>query len=364
MNKFFPIPLFSFIKIVFQNGGITAKGLLNTPPWLLKTILFEPLRWIELVTKSKKIEKHSITKPPIFILGYCRSGTTYLQQLFMQDDRLGFTSNFQVVFPEIMLSFEKKLTPALESITRFFKIQNPVYRMPMSWYFPGEEDVAMTTSLNPGGAQWGYFFPKKMYEYYEKYVFFEYIPEAEIRAWKESYIFLLKKISLANQNKPLVLKSPPNTARIKFLLSHFPGAKFIFIHRNPYEVYASNKRLWKVINDRYTLGTTRSVDFNTIILDTYSKIMDRYLRDKDLIPQGQLAELSFEDLVYQPVESMRQIYESLDLDEYDYCENKMRSFAFLQKNHVILNHTLPLEETRMVSEKWGPFFRQWNYPLL
>ncbi len=364
MNKFFPIPLFSFIRIVLQNGGITPRGLLNTLPWLLKTILFEPLRWIELVTKSKKIENHRITKPPVFILGYCRSGTTYLQQLFMQDDRLGFTSNFQVVFPEIMLSFEKCLTPALESITRLFKIQNPVYRMPLSWYFPGEEDVAMTTSLNPGGAQWGYFFPEKMYEYYEKYVFFENIPEAEMQVWKESFMFLLKKISLANQNKPLVLKSPPHTARIKFLLSQFPGAKFIFIHRNPYEVYASNKRLWKAINDMYTLGTTRSIDFNTIILDTYSKIMDRYLREKDLIPQGQLCELSFEDLINRPVESMRQIYKSLDLNAFDYCENKMGSFAALQKKHVILNHNLTPEETRMVSEKWEPFIKHWNYPLL
>ena len=67
--------------------------------------------------------------------------------------------------------------------------------------------------------------------------------QSEFEAWKQEFVFLLKKISLANHNKQLVLKSPPNTARIKLLLSLFPNAKFIFIHRNPYEVYVSNKQV-------------------------------------------------------------------------------------------------------------------------
>ena len=365
MNKLFPLPFYCFLKIAFRNGGFTGKGLLNTLPWLLKTTLFEPLRWIELATKNKKIRQHTIPNPPVFILGYYRSGTTYLQQLFMEDKRLGYHSNFQMVFPEIMLTTEKWLTPVLESITRIFKLNNHVQRIPLTWYkSPGEEDVAMTAFLDPHAAQWGYFFPEKMSEYFEKYVLFQKISEDEMEKWKQSYFLLLKKISLANKGRQLILKSPPNTARIKMILSLFPDAKFIHINRNPYEVYASNKRLWKVAQEIYTLGSSKSFDVNSNIIDSYSKIMHRYLEDKYLIPTGHLAELRYEEFINNPVESMKNIYTSLHLDDFAYCEKEIVEFSEGQKKYVTLHHQLPDKEVKIISKKWEPIIRQLGYPLL
>ena len=364
MNRLFPLPIYTFLKIAIENGGFSTKKLKNILPWLIKTILFEPLRWIELAMQNKKISQHTITKDPVFILGFYRSGTSYLHHFLTQDDRFGYHSNFQMVFPDMMLSCEKMLVPVFEFIFRLFDLHDPVHRVPLSFRFPGEEDGAMTTSLNPRGAAWGYFFPKKMNEYFQKYVLFENIPASEIEEWKRAYVFLLKKISLANHNKQLVLKSPPNTARIKLLLSLFPNAKFILIHRNPYEVYASNKRFLKVTNDIYAVGGTNSVDVNTIILDTYSKTMHRYLMEKDLIPHGQLIELPYEDFIKKPVASIRKVYETLHLNEFSYCENKMTSFAALQKKFIKLDHKLPPDERRVASEKLEPFIRHWNYPLL
>jgi len=256
------------------------------------------------------------------------------------------------------------MSPVFEFICRSFNLHDSVHRVPLSFRFPGEEDATMTTSVNPMGAQWGYFFPKKMHEYFEKYVLFENISESEFEEWKREFVFLLNKISLANQNKRLVLKSPPNTARIKLLLSLFPNAKFIFIHRNPYEVYLSNKRFWKVTQNVYALGGTRSVDVNSTILDTYSKIMNRYLLEKDLIPEGQLIEIPYEDMIQRPLESMRKIYETIHLDYFDYCENEMKSFAESQKSFIPLKHEIPAAERKAVTEKIEPFLRYWNYPLL
>lgn len=364
MNRLFPLPIYTFQKIVFGNGGISPKKIKNLLPWVIKTILFEPLRWIELAMYNKKISQHSITKDPIFILGFYRSGTSYLHEFLTKDDRIGYHSNFQMVLPEIMLSSEKILLPVFEFISRSFNLRDSVHRVPLSFRFPGEEDATMTTSVNPRGVQWGYFFPKKMNEYFQKYVLFENIPESEFEAWKQEFVFLLKKISLANHNKQLVLKSPPNTARIKLLLSLFPNAKFIFIHRNPYEVYVSNKKFWKVIQNTYALGGTKSVDINSIILDTYSQMMHRYLLEKDLIPEGQLIEIPYEDIIQKPLASLRKIYETIHLDDFDYCENKMKLFVEGRKNFVRLEHEIPTDERKEVSEKLEPFIKHWNYTLL
>jgi omega-hydroxy-beta-dihydromenaquinone-9 sulfotransferase len=364
MNRLFPLPIYTFLKIVFENGGISPGKIKNLSPWLIKTILFEPLRWIELAFFNKKTSQHRIAKDPIFILGFYRSGTSYLHQLLAMDDRLGYHSNFQMVLPEIMLSSEKILLPVFEFICRSFNLHDAVHRVPLSFRFPGEEDATMTTAVNPRGAQLGYFFPKKMGEQFQKYVLFENIAAPELAGWKQDFVFLLKKISLANHNRQLVLKSPPNTARIQFLLSLFPNAKFIFVHRNPYEVYISNKRFWKVVQRKFALKGTKSVDVNSIILDTYSKMMHRYLLEKDLIPKGRLIELPYEDFIQNPLESMRKIYETIHLDDFGYCENKVKSFVESQKNFVRLKHELPANELEQVFQKLEPFIRQWDYPLL
>ena len=364
MNRLFPLPIYTFLKIAHENGGFSFKGLKHLPSWFIKTVLLEPLRWIELARYNKKVNRHRLTKDPVFILGFYRSGTSYLHQFLTQDDRFGYHSNFQMIFPEVMLSSEKWMSPVFEFIFRMFKIQDPVHRTPLSFRFPGEEDGAMTTSLNPRGAAWGYFFPKAMTKYFKKYVLFENIPDSEIEAWKREYIFLLKKISLACGNKQLLLKSPPNTARLKLLLSLYPNAKFIFIHRNPYDVYASNKRFLKITHSIYAVGGTRSLDLNSIILDIYSQTMQRYLQEKDLVPKGQLMQIAYDDFIRAPVETMRKTYTTLQLDDFSYCEKKMAAFATLQNKFVKLEHQLPADERKLANEKLEPLIRLWNYPLI
>ncbi len=364
MDKLFPLPLFTFLKIVFQNGGIDLRRIKNSPPWLIKTLFFEPFRWIELAAYNQKIKNHQILKHPIFILGYYRSGTSYLHQCLVQDDRFGHHTNYQMVLPEVMLTTEKTLQPVFDFICQVFNITDSVHRVPLSFRYPGEEDATMTTNLDPKGAQWGYFFPKKMNEQFQKYVLFENISTNEIAAWKQSFVFLLKKISIANRQKQLVLKSPPNTARIKQLLSVFPDAKFIFIHRNPYQVYSSNKRFWEVLQKAYALQSAKSVDVNTIILDTYSQMMQRYLKEKELVPPGQLTELAYDDFIQNPVVSLRNVYGELHLDDFSYCEEKIKLFIGHQKQFVQLSHELPEAERKIVSEKLEPFIKHWNYQLL
>lgn len=55
----------------------------------------------------------------------------------------------------------------------------------------------------------------------------------------------VKFIAFRNKGKQLVLKNPPNTERIPYLLEMFPKAKFIFIYRNPYVLFYSIRNMWK-----------------------------------------------------------------------------------------------------------------------
>ncbi len=363
MKQLLPLPIITYCKMVFKYGGISLRGWRNVPAWMVKLILFEPLRWIEL-TYNSKVEQHQLSKDPVFILGYFRSGTSFLHQFLTQDDRFGYHTNFQMILPEMMLCSERIVSPFLDSICRLLNLRDPVHRIQMSFQYPGEEDAAMTSALNPRGADLGWLFPNVMMEQFNKYVLFENISKYDKEAWTEDFMFLIKKISLANKGKQLILKSPPQTARIRLLLSLFPDAKFIFIHRNPYDVYASNKNFWKVTNRIYALGSTSTVDFDTIILETYSKIMERYLRDRDLIPKDQLVEVRYEELIKDPLANMREIYSNLQLPDFEYCRANMETYIKGQKSYVRLKHELPAEQKLLVNRKLAPFMNAWNYPIL
>lgn len=360
MRKIFPLPIYVITRMVLKYG-ISIRGLKNLLPWMIKAVVFEPLRWIEL-TFNRKIKEHEI-KDPIFILGFYRSGTSYLHEFLTQDDRMGYHTNFQMVLPEIMLSSEKILSPFFDFICRVFKIQDKVHRIPMSFKFPGEEDGAMTTGFNIRGAHWGYFFPKIMMSQIQKYIMFENLKSSEINEWSNDFVFLLKKISIANKGRQLVLKSPPNTARVKLLLSLFPNAKFIFIHRNPYETYASNKRFMKLTHKIYALGRTKNIKTRDIILDTYTQFMNKYLSERSLVPDGQLIEIKYEDFIKTPLENMKNIYKTLNLNEFQYCEKKMIGYLKSRKDYKKLEHELQSDEISMVTKRLEPFLKQWNYQL-
>lgn len=358
MNRFSPIPFYSFCKTVYNNGGFSRSGLLHSFPWFVKTTALEPLRWIELALHNNKIESYQIEQDPVFILGYYRSGTTYLQQMFMRDDRFGYTSLYQTIFPELMLTFEKSMTPVFENLTKIFKSQNHFHRIPLTWYSPGEEDVAMLSFSNSNAAQWGILFPENALGFFTKYVLFENVPAKEVLQWQNNYLYLVKKISIANKNRPLVLKSPPNTARIKQLLKLFPNAKFIYISRHPLDVYSSCKSLWQMIHKKYMLGKYSLYETNKNIIKTYSSLMDRYIRDKQLIPSANLVEISYENFIMQPIKTMEDIYLQLNLKKFEYCKEAMTEYSLNQKNYIRQVHCN--NELDEVQHQLYPYINYWT----
>jgi hypothetical protein len=360
VKRIFPIPLYAFCKTVYRHGGLSGRGLLHAMPWIIKTTVTESLRWIEHIKYNQKIESHKIEKDPVFILGYYRSGTTYLQEMFMQDDRLGFTSIYQTIFPEIMLAFEKSMTPVLEKITKAFKTQNYFHRTPFTWYAAGEEDVALISLLYTNAVQWGILFPYKAIDIFIKFALFENISDSELKKWKDNYIYLLKKISLANKSKQLVLKSPPNTARIKQLLLLFPNARFVYISRNPVHVYASAKYLWEMIIKKYVLGKYSAADIQQIILKTYSMCVNRYMEDKLLIAPERLIEISYEKFIREPVNTMKQIYTQLKLEYFGHCETAMKNYVHQQRNYKPLEHTLDEQELNMAQHQLISYIKNWK----
>ena len=88
------------------------------------------------------IKNTEITKPPIFILGHFRSGTTYLHSLMGANDvRFGYPTTYQSVHPYSFLSGETSHAKMLEP---FLSSTRPMDNMALSLQTPQEEEYALS----------------------------------------------------------------------------------------------------------------------------------------------------------------------------------------------------------------------------
>ena len=51
-----------------------------------------------------RVRNMKLDDAPLFILGHWRSGTTFVHNVFCKDKQFGYTTTYQTVFPNIMLS--------------------------------------------------------------------------------------------------------------------------------------------------------------------------------------------------------------------------------------------------------------------
>jgi hypothetical protein len=109
----------------------------------------------------------------------------------------------------------------------------------------------------------------------------------ELSQWQAALKILLKKLTL-KYDRPLVLKSPPHTCRIRLLLEMFPDARFIHIHRDPYAVFQSSRRTFRLMLDWHGLQRADLEGLDDWVLRQYREMYEVYFEEKKLIPSHRL----------------------------------------------------------------------------
>jgi omega-hydroxy-beta-dihydromenaquinone-9 sulfotransferase len=297
-------------------------------------------------------------RPPLFILGHWRSGTTLLHNLLALDDRFAYPNLYQAFFPHTFLCTEDARTNLVRTLvpqTRSF--DNVAQGLQM----PNEDEFATcTASLRSPYMAWA--FPQNQ-EHYERFLTFRDASAVDVARWKDELVMFLKKLTLRH-DRPMLLKSPPHTCRIKLLLELFPEARFLHISRNPYTVFQSTKHLNRALTQSLRFQRPGADDPDEAVLRRYQLMYDAYFEERDLIPADRLYELAFEDLENDPVGQIRGAYEQLGLADFDAVlprlEEYVGSLANYRKNEY---PNLPLSLRRRIRTSWAKSFDEWDYPV-
>ncbi len=298
-----------WIKLLRENGGWSPRYSDKVAYLTFKSLRNSRHKKEEDEKYREAIEHHTLPQDPIFVIGHWRSGTTLLENILCNDPEFGYLSVIQSIYPHGFLMRENEYSARFRPGKRYMDNVKLVAES------PSEEEVALAV-VAPGSFWHGYYFPKRMDTYFKKYVLFEDISNTEMAAWKSAFNHLIKKLSYRYGGKQLVLKNPPNTARIRILLEMYPSAKFIFIHRNPYEVFESRMRQFETAVLAKTLQKITIKEWEQKVLRFYVDLMDTFLEQRDLVPANQITEISFEQLRKNPLNTLDAIYDHLKVSDF------------------------------------------------
>ena len=181
----------------------------------------------------------------------------------------------------------------------------------------------------------------------------------DIRLWETKLMWFYKKLTYKYQ-KPLVLKSPTHTGKVKALLRMFPNAKFVHIHRHPHTVVQSTRVMmekafafWCFQRPNITMER---------IISEYEEVMNAFFSQRDSIPAENYCEISYDELVANPVATMQRVYEQLMLPDFAHMKPSLDAYLASISDYKT-NELPPLSENlrRELAERVPRVFDEWNY---
>lgn len=341
---------------------LSSKKLGN----IISTLFFggftTPYMWLDSL-RNGPVRSHQITKDPIFILGAYRSGTTHLHNLMAQNKELTYPDSVTTTLARSYRSLSWLIRPLGAKAKPRVR---PIDHIPLDMDSPQEQQFAMLGLMSPLSTEF-LMFPRA-YPELKQLGFIAECPEAYQKEWKTKLMGYLKKLSYTSGGKQLVLKNPHDTANIPTLLELFPNAKFIFIHRDPWKIYASMVNTFRAVayhiqwenNDYFQLTEL----FGEIAMDVYKDLLRRYLDHRDLIPKGNLVEVGYSDLVADRVGHILDIHERLGIESpASLREDLERYLEEKSQSNYKRNEFDPLTEEKKneIRQAWGFVFDAFGY---
>jgi hypothetical protein len=305
---------------------------------------------------GQRIAGTEITNLPIFIIGHWRSGTTYLHELLVCDERLAYPTYYECFEPNQFL-VTGWFAPIL--LWPLLPRKRPMDNMATGWSRPQEDEFALVAM----GAPTPYFrmaFPNEPPPYNE-FLDMEGCSADDLVRWRRDMKRFVQMLTLKKKGKRLVMKSPPHTGRIEELAKLFPGAKFVHIVRDPYTIFASTRRLWVSLDWAQGLQHPHYRDLDEYVFSAFERMYLGFNRQRGLIPANQLCELKYEDLVRDPLGQLRRIYEQLELGDFDAVSPKMEAHVGSQRDYKTNRHELEPELRSEIRRRWSDYFERYGY---
>ncbi|MEO0983151.1 MAG: sulfotransferase [Pseudomonadota bacterium] len=294
-------------------------------------------------------------EPPVFILGHWRSGTTHLYNI-MSLGAFGYVPPTAVGMPWDTLYLGRMLQPFLhKALPESRYIDN----IPVTPTSPQEDEIGVA-NMSAMSFYHGIYFPARFDYFVDRGLFFDHASEADIEDWKRAFTLFLRKLAHA-QGQPMLIKNPVYTARPAMLREMFPDAKFIHIHRDPFDVFLSMRNFWAQLLNVMALQPYDYVDVDAQILRIYDRMMALFEAETAGWAAPDYVEIAYAELDADPMGAVRQIYDTLQLPGWAAAAPTFEAYLKSVKSYKKNAFKGDAEAVDKVRGAWGRWLDKWGY---
>jgi hypothetical protein len=348
----------TLLKLLVANGPVA----LNRWPQFTIALTVALARWpfstAERVIFDLTRRPDESMPPPIFIVGYWRSGTTHLHNLMAASQQFGYITPLATGMPWDILGLVRALEPLLEKALPRDRFVDNVAVTPTS---PQEDSIPLAT-MGAESYYHGLYFPARFKEHFRRDVLGE-LSKADLERWRRLHRHLLQKVYIHQGHRPLLIKNPVYTGYIRHLLEIWPEAKFIHIYRDPYRVFVSTRHYFNRLLPELALQSYGELPIDELILESYPALMKTLQEDATKLPPHQFVELSFERLQEDPLPALEPVFRQLELPGFETARPRMEAYLGSLTDYRQNQYTMDDATRGMVEHHWRELIKSGASPL-
>ena len=362
----------AWLSLLARNHfAVSPARLPFTMLGFVTSVLNSILNLVQTLIFARRIRACVLEEPPIFIIGHWRTGTTFLHELLMIDERFTAPTTLECFAPADCLI----LYQLLRHLFNFaLPPRRPMDNMPVGWDRPQEDEFALM-NLGLGSPYEVVVFPNHRRARHPFLDMTGLAPE-QVEAWKAGFLRFLQQVNLRSQKEQkgcesvrrIVLKSPHHTARLHILRQMFPEAKFIHVVRDPCEVFPSTVRLWRALFD--TQGCQKPEfgaladgvpDIEQYVFDGMDLLYRNFFREIAEIPACNFYQVRYEDLVRAPIEELARMYSQLQFGSFGEIRPRLEAYVRALDGYKTNQHHISARQRAEVYRRWHWYMHRFGY---
>jgi hypothetical protein len=280
--------------------------------------LLETRLRLERLWRGSESAEREVIERPVFITGMPRSGSTFLHELMTQDAGNRAPLVWEVMSP-LPGGMQRRIWSTAACLWWFRRIAPEADSVhPIRATMP-HECVAIHSYT---------FLSREFVTTFRVPTYEKFLEESDFEpayAWQKKF---LQYLQIHRSKKQWILKAPDHVYNLGALMRVFPDAVVIQTHRHPLEVLESSSRLTEIVQRVFAHPQDRrelAIREARILADG----MDRITRFREAHPElaNRFWDLNYNELVADPVETVRRLNRWLDIPMASATFERVRNLA-------------------------------------
>lgn len=340
-------PLQVLVRALEDEAELNLMGRLATRSELL-IWLSNRLKITDLIDRHPEISEEVIDRP-IFIAGLGRSGTSILQELLHQDPALRTPLFWESYFP-----VESALSGGTDAraqalghgiVTQWIRVNPEMQAMhETAGHLPSEDATLVAFG----------FLTDHIPSFYQIPSYHQYLNRSDPNLFYRNHKRALQVLQWRRPGRRWFTKSATwHLVNLPTLFRHYPDARIIHTHRDPLRINASVGNLLRAYYFQRSDKPFDAPGFRAILDgEATAQLLERVidLRETGQVPQAQIVDALYQDLMEDPVAALAKIYRAFDMNfDAAAAERVTRYLSFKPKHkHGVHRYALLSEEERRV----------------